>query len=141
MNSFFFWLSKIRKRPGLHLGEKSLKALMHFWHGYSFREAVERWEKATGRDFFEHYDEAIKSDITRIPDNDFMSGFEEFAYSHYKHETYTTLGWQYLISKNCNSEEEAFDKFFELLEEFFAQKGISMYPQEDASSEGHRSQP
>ena len=118
MDSFCLLLQKIRERPGLFLGEKSLKTLGHFWAGYGFKEAMEIWEKSTGQNFFEHYDEAIRSDL-RPEQNGrhFMDGFDQYVHSHYNCIVGAQSGTG-LISEKSESEEEAFDKFFELLDEF-----------------------
>ena len=143
-NSFFFCLSIISKYPGAYFGKKSLNALIHFWNGYAYRTVVEKRGKLDSPLVPNHWKNIENSEsLHEFLDPNykhFMDGFEDFAYSHYKHETYTTQGWANLISKNCNSEEEAFDKFFELLEGFFAQKGISMHPQEEEGSEEHHDQ-
>ena len=140
-NTFFYLLSTINKKPVVWLGKKSLDALMLFWEGYAFRVLLEKTGELDKPLVLARPKSRDKSKVPKEyldPNYEhFMDGFEAFVYSHYKHG-YSTLGWKNLISKNCNSDEEAFDKFFELLEEFFAQKGISMHPQEeDGSSEGH----
>ena len=118
MDSFYFALQKIRERPGLFLGAKSLERLVHFWHGYDFRHSIEVWEATTGHNFFEHYDEAINSDLRPEPHEQyFMSGFDEFVHEYYNCMITTWRGTS-IISQNSNSDEEAFDKFFELLDEF-----------------------
>ncbi|MCL2388323.1 MAG: hypothetical protein FWC89_12380 [Defluviitaleaceae bacterium] len=50
-----------------------------------------------------------------------MDGFNEFVWSHYNCQSWAMSG-EMIISKNSNSEEEAFDKFFELYDEFIKQK-------------------
>ena len=51
----------------------------------------------------------------------FMDGFNEFVHSYYNRGI-TVLRGSSLISQYSDSEEEAFDKFFELLDEFLEQK-------------------
>ena len=116
-DSFRFWLRSIRERPGMWLGEKSLFALVHFWHGYTFGRSVE---------IDEHSNEPRISDraVTHFGQH-FMDGFEQFAYSHFGCKR-TTQGWWRLIAKNCGTDAQAFDKFFELLDEFLAQKGSAL---------------
>ena len=140
-NTFFYLLSTINKKPVVWLGKKSLDALMLFWEGYAFRVDMERAGELDKPLVPVHPKSGKKR---RVPQEcldpnyeHFMDGFEAFVYSHYKHR-YTTIGWKNLISQNCNSEEEAFDKFFELLEEFFAQKGISIHPLEEGNPEGYQ---
>ena len=118
MDPFYFLLQKIREKPGLFLGKKSLEALTHFWDGYGYRNFIESWENTTGRDFFENYEEARQSNVGCEPrEQHFLYGFDAFVHEYYNCEM-STLNGTGLISKNSNSEEEAFDKFFELLDEF-----------------------
>ena len=44
--------------------------------------------------------------------------FSSFVFSHYKLDKEKYKNWQMRISRNCNSQEEAFDKFYELFDEF-----------------------
>ena len=118
MDSFYFMLQKIRERPGLFMGKKSLEALTHFWSGYDYRGWVENWEKTTGRGFFENYEEAQRSSTGCEPrEQHFMYGFEAFVHEYYDCMI-TTNNAMGLILEKSNSDEEAFDKFFELLDEF-----------------------
>jgi len=135
-DSFYFWLRRIREFPELFLGEKSLTALVQFWHGYVFCKMMETHEKSTGHSATERYDEIFNSPTKPLVksattshnpyERHFMNGFEAFAYSCYPNCERTTQGWAKLISKNSDSEEEAFDKFFEVLDEFLKQKGETL---------------
>jgi len=128
MDTFYYFLQRIRERPGLWLGEKSLKALVHFWHGYSCREHVEAWEKMTSRDFFQNFAEAANSGSLGLPSFYSKHEFNGFVHRYYCVEI-TTMSGEYLISEKSNSEEEAFDKYFELLDAFCEQKGLPIpYP-------------
>jgi len=122
MNSFYYMLQLIRKRPGLYLGVPSLNALVHFWHGYDCGICVEKWEKETGRNYFDNYDEAIKSGVSS--GYNFTSGFLEYVADYYNISSIGGMGWQTIILKNTESDEEAFYKFFELLDIFLEQKEI-----------------
>jgi len=134
-DSFYVWLRRIREHPGAFLGEKSLTALVHFWNGYAFCRMVETKEESTNHSAVESYDERRKPSakpLTKFstkPYNPykhhFMNEFDVFVYAYYNCEM-TVHGWANLISRNSNSDEEAFDKFFELLDEFLAQKGDSL---------------
>jgi len=125
IGSFYSFIQEIRERPALWLGEKSLKALVQFWDGYSFREHVEAWERLTGRNFFENFNEAICSEIPGVSSGPHLyskSGFNKFVHLHYNCEI-GVMSAYWLISSKSKSEEEAFDKFLELLDEFLEQKG------------------
>ena len=118
--SLHLLLQKIREKPGLYLGKPSLEALYYFWFGYGFREDIEEWEKWSGRDYFENWDRVMSGkDIQpswRTGDN-FSYKFDIFVHAHYN-RPYTTRNWKSLISDECNTDEEAFNKFFELLDEY-----------------------
>ena len=123
MDSFYLLLQKIRERPGLYLRRKSLELLAAFHSGYKHKEYVEAWEKWSGRDIFENYDEAMNSGhkVPRTPSDGSMYGFNEFVHSYYNRQL-AAMSVYSLISHMSQSEEEAFDKFFELLDEFMKQK-------------------
>jgi len=104
MSSWSILLEKIRERPGLYLGETSLYALWKFSHGY-----------AVG------YDDGAR----HAGKNDAVFGFQDnrewefnhFVYSHYN-RNFTTMCAESLILEESSSDEEAFYKYFELLDEF-----------------------
>ena len=124
--SFYFILPKIRQLPGLYLGKKSLEALMHYWRGYAFGIEVKTWEHSSGRNFFENYDDAVSAKVNRIPYNQhFMYGFDQFIQSRYK-VSLGSLSAATFILQESSSDEEAFDTFFELLDEFFNQSGKTL---------------
>ena len=118
-DSFRFWLHKIREKPGLFLGEPSLTALVHFWDGYAFRGMIEPEKSSCLGDYngIENSNMCCKSG-----GHHFLDGFEEFVSSYYSCE-HATQGWGKAISQNCSSEAAAFDKFFELFDEFMKSKG------------------
>jgi len=89
-------LMGIRKRPKMYLGKKSLRNLHMFMEGYK----VSMYRKP----------------CTFIHDE----GFMEFI--HEKYNDYVTLHYFQVIERHSNSEEEAFDKYFELLDEFTERK-------------------
>ena len=128
MGCTYLMLQKIQKTPGLFLGKKSLDALGHFLDGYEFRIWVENWEKATGLDFFENYEEASRSSVGSKPrEQRFMYGFDRFVHLHYNCGMTVKSGIG-LILEMSDSDEEAFDTFFELLDEFLKQKEASDLP-------------
>ena len=123
LDSFVFVLQKIRKRSGLYIGAPSLENLDNFRKGYEFKHYMEIWEKSTGRDFFGNYEEAIRTGMCSQPTY-MMNGFLEFVANHYNVVCIGSMDWQTIISRNTDSDEEAFYKFFELLDVFLEQKGI-----------------
>ena len=119
LESFFFVLQMLRESPKEHLGKKSLDYLVRFWRGYLFRYITELWEKDTGLSFIENYDKTM--DFTSLlPDSNFMGQFTKFVHSHYN-RTMSGNDVMTLITKNSNSEDEAFDKYFELHDAFVEQ--------------------
>ena len=116
-NLFLYWLPKIRSTPGIFIGKASLSALVNFWNGYEFRQMTEE----TGK--IGEIGSKTWCDVKpHTPEGEyFMDGFEEFVYSHYRCE-WTVQGWAKLIINTCGSDAKAFEKFFELLDEFMKQK-------------------
>jgi len=141
MDSYDGLLRKIRENPEVYLQEKkSLKLLWAYLSGYRFGRKREIWESNTGLDYFEEFDEERYKDLERAkkggmslydPPIEFME-FIYFVHTHYdKMITLggttmpaTTMAATTLIEKMTNSDEEAFDTFFELFEAFHVQKGI-----------------
>jgi len=122
-DSFYMWLPRIREKPGLFLGEPSLIALSHFWKGYAFRAMSDELESQKHMGVSEQHSGAVvHGELSRSQEEHFMDGFEKFAYSYFNCE-WSTQGWAKLIVKNCKSDEEAFYKFFELLDEFMSRSG------------------
>ena len=79
-------------------------------------------EASTGHCFFEHYEEAIGLDLLSNPyGSSLLNGFDEFIHSYYNDEE-TTLRGVRLILEYSDSESEAFDHFFELLDMFLKLK-------------------
>jgi hypothetical protein len=94
-------LDKIRKRPGIYLGERSLSALYHTIGGYALALGVHGIENDTP---------------LRLP-NDFN---DWVAYRlHYKE---STSGWKRMILGASPDEAAAFTRFFELLDEHATRK-------------------
>ena len=116
MDSVGFLLQEIRKRPGIYLGVKSLSALGRFMNGYTFRVSAETWMKKTGLDFTANYDDFNNSlHLTRDSDSFDWSEFDQFIFAHYNVEM-GAKNSQRIILENSQSEDEAFDKFYELLD-------------------------
>ena len=123
MDDIYCLLQQIRKRPGLYIRNKSLTALGHFLHGYNFRQIAELWMKSTGIDFTSDYDYFIRT--LHLGDRpSCLDGFNQFVYEYYGVEMSAKDG-ETVIKENTNSEEEAFDKFYEILDLYFSEQGIS----------------
>jgi len=122
MDTYNVLLKKIREMPGLWLGEKSLKRLTSHMQGYELGVTIGKWEESTGLNFFEHFDETTRLGNISSSDYFFTFEFNKFVHLHYG-QIMQSLSGASLISQNSNSEEEAFDKYFELLDEFLKQRG------------------
>jgi hypothetical protein len=118
-------LKKIRERPDRYLNEKSLMYLIHFLKGYTHRV----W------DFDPNYHDCLpgRDSIYGAEFNEFVNShlFEEFkisggeiidAWPEEGFTEYVLFGanrhWGDMISDHSSSEAAAFDKFYELLDEF-----------------------
>ena len=129
-DSYEILLLKIRANPEKYLpagfGEppskaKSLKNLMLFLNGYKLRCTVEIWEREIALEYFEHYNsETYKN----LPDSHANRGgiewveFMQFVHKYYG--TTTSYDGVSLISSMSDSEEEAFDKYFELRDKYLS---------------------
>lgn len=90
-------IDAIRQRPGMYFGSKSLTAFYHFLAGY---------QMACGL----HQIEEDRLGLKIPPD------FHDWV-AYRTHFRESTSGWCNMIVATSQSEEEAFDRFFELLEE------------------------
>lgn len=98
MNNFEdLLLVKIRKLPALYIGKKSLERLRAFISGYSMC-------------LYEIYGS----------EPDLLNGFNEYVAEYY--HICVDRDWSSIIPFFSNTEEEAFDKFYELLDEFLKEK-------------------
>ncbi|MCB9851726.1 MAG: hypothetical protein H6819_01420 [Phycisphaerales bacterium] len=88
----------LRVRPGMMIGEKSFRILRAFLYGY---------ETATS-----YYDVNTTNDPLIIP-----AGMHDWA-SYRLHVYGGSGGWQHAISTSAQSDEEAFDLFMQLYDEF-----------------------
>jgi len=122
MDDVYCMLQQIRKRPGLYLGwsGKSLTALSHFLHGYDVGITAELRMRKTKFDFTTSNDVFICTS-DEVKNNHCLDGFNEFAHDYYGIKMTVSCG-EYLILQNTQSEEEAFDKYYELLDIFFAEQ-------------------
>ncbi|MCL2349949.1 MAG: hypothetical protein FWC67_00570 [Defluviitaleaceae bacterium] len=97
----FALLQEIRKVPGIYLGVgASLTAIRHFINGYSSKER----KIGEGQDIVIDLREFMK----------YLTGFYELDKK--------TLFCFDLIKQNTKNDEEAFYKFFELLDEYLESK-------------------
>ena len=92
-------VQKIREQPEFYLARKSLTFLFSFIEGYIWRIRKETLNYSYQCDCYSW---------------DFM----EFIFAHYNAEQNVLKGWDDVILEHTPSEEEAFDKFYELLDEF-----------------------
>jgi len=111
MVSLIDLLKKIYDKPGLYLSVKSLPLLTHFICGYGLGELSCK----------DRYPNITISDDTR-----FWRDFNRFVHLYYKCEM-GAMREGTLIAKYCDSDEEAFDKYFELLDMFLKQRGESFF--------------
>ncbi len=88
-------LMDIKKRPGVYLGQKSLTLLNAFLGGYIFRLREEGCSDASLTDF-----------------QDYIRDRFNIQSAH---------GWAHIIRFYSTSEAEAFDRFYELLNDFLAE--------------------
>ena len=86
-------LEDMYRRPGVYFGKKSLEALSFTLGGYMLRER--EIDKESGSWF---------------------SGFQDFVARYYRVEA--SRGWCDIIRFFSATEEEAFDKFYQLLKEY-----------------------
>jgi hypothetical protein len=93
-------LQKIRERPGFYLGSKNLSHLHHFMCGFAYGILE---NKTTER-----------KPVSYNPYS--LQGFNGFVHRYYNEST--TKSERTLIIDHTNSEEEAFDKYYELLDDF-----------------------
>jgi hypothetical protein len=130
--------NKLGSSPSIYSGEKSLFRLRLFMTGYYYRCLTEEWEKETGLKAYEHFEEANAYENT--PESIIrLSGKVTFDFNYFVHDHYDRLTCsehtggkkilaspyspESLIKEMSSSEEEAFDKYFELRDAFIAQRG------------------
>ncbi len=89
-------INKIRQRPAMYLGCKSLTAFYHFLGGYRMACSLHSIDDGLG---------------LNIPQD-----FHDWV-AYRTHFRESTSGWCSMIVSTTESEETAFDRFFELLEE------------------------
>lgn len=101
--SVFDFLSSVRRRPGLYFGETSLSRLHAYLLGYE--AGVAKCGKSfAGAVQFHSFHDWVAA---------------EFGFSS------STSGWCKMIQSKAESDEKAFHLFFELLDRFCQEKGIT----------------
>ncbi len=98
MNSIITLLKKIESNPLLWLGKKDLERLRFFLSGYLTSE----------------------EDNGKIESTEFFESFKKYFDSIYGLRSY--YGYDGILRQECTSEEEAFNKFFELFNQFLEEK-------------------
>lgn len=96
MNNLENLLLKIRTSPNIYIGKKSLEILSAFISGYS----------------------VCIYDIKGVYP-DYLDGFQEYVECQYNINS--SHSWTSIIQRFSNTEEEAFDRFYELLDMFRSQ--------------------
>jgi hypothetical protein len=94
LDKFYELMQKIKERPNLYLGKKSLECLHSFVNGYIFCLYNQSGELCP----------------------DFLTDFQEYVQIIYS--ITSTQSWDRIISFYSTSDEEAFYKFFDLLDKF-----------------------
>ena len=113
-------LLDIRKRPTLYFSRKSLEFVIYYLSGYARRGFEVAWEKLNGCDYSIRYEESFDPSLYQaVPPEPYghfiMDEFEGFVRSYYNSNR-NSLSGPRMIIEYSNSDEEAFDKFFELLD-------------------------
>lgn len=96
MNDVDMLLQTIKKRPCLYIGKKSLDRLVTYVSGYMHR--------------------AYEAEGVH---QEFLPGFQDYIAELYG--IHSAHHWSSIIQFYCSYEEEAFDKFYELLDDFLKQ--------------------
>ncbi|MCD1258180.1 hypothetical protein B5M42_004915 [Paenibacillus athensensis] len=96
MNILYNKLQQIKQKPALYLGKKSLPLLQAYLNGYV----------------------AYHNDTNNEEDYFFLPELRDYIIQHYNIDT--SHGWPELITFFSSNDNEAFDKFYELLDDFFS---------------------
>jgi uncharacterized NAD(P)/FAD-binding protein YdhS len=101
MSGLYTTLEKIKKKPALYLGRKSLQALYFFLEGYEFSRE-ELGIESTEEEVF------------------FYENFQEWLQSRFQVQTVSS--WAKIIQLYSIDDRDAFDNFFSLLDQFLSEK-------------------
>ena len=102
-DSLYLLLQKIREKPAIYLGENSLEKLHHFMNGYIICE--------------------VDLGLNNKQDDIFWREFQEYIQKSFNINS--SQHWTRIISFFSSNEQEAFYKFFELLDEFLKEKEMN----------------
>jgi hypothetical protein len=101
MYGLYSTLEKIREKPALYLGRRSLQALYFFLKGYDFSRE-ELGIESTEEELF------------------FYENFQEWLQSRFQVQTVSS--WAKIIQLYSIDDRDAFDNFFSLLDQFLSEK-------------------
>jgi hypothetical protein len=105
MSDVFSLLNKIQKKPGLYIGQPSVGELFMFLAGYK----------------------AAKLEMGIKPTAEELQFYREFQpWLQKRFSLSTTNSWAKIIQFYSKNDQEAFDRFFELLNEFCSLHGDSV---------------
>lgn len=96
MDSVKELLSKIKKRPELYVGQRSLSLLQAYLNGW------------------------LNRDEKSVTDSELIGGFQEWIQK--KHNIRSTQSWAQIILFYSISEYDALDNFFKLFDEFLKER-------------------
>ena len=91
-------LESLRRRPGMYIGEPSLTRLAAFLRGYDY----------------------ARHELLGEPADPFFISFQEWSEHRFRQKN---KGWAEAILLQSNSESQAFDRFWELLDEYLVAQG------------------
>ncbi|MEH2325751.1 MAG: hypothetical protein V7K32_19740 [Nostoc sp.] len=97
MGGLYEVLQKIKPRPGMYIGKASVSDLFHFLVGYEFARGELDIESTAWED-------------------DFHENFQPWVQK--KYHVSTSNSWAKIIMLHCGTEQEGFNSFYLLLDEF-----------------------
>jgi len=104
---FFKILKAIKKRPGMYIYPINLSSLRNFISGYNCSKSL--------------FEDTVCV-LSRM-----SPSFNEWLANKEKKMIFSTgNGWVEIIEFNSKTDQEAFEKFFDYLEEYLAENGIKL---------------
>ncbi|MEK8130471.1 hypothetical protein WMW72_21415 [Paenibacillus filicis] len=97
MDILYKKIQEVKQRPGMYIGKKSLHLLQAYLNGYI----------------------AYHNEVNKEPNYFFLSEFQ--GYIQRRYNINTTHSWAELITFFSSNDNDAFDRFYELLDDFFAE--------------------